>query len=290
MSLSRRRYGWRFRALFALALGATGLAEATPTSFECLIEPMQVVELRSPAEGLIENIYVQRGDTVTKGQKLVDLQSDVERSAVEAAHFRAGMKGRIMAAKNRLAFARKKLQRLQTLLKKKFGAAEKVDEAETEKQLAEAQLQEALEDRELDRLNYLHAQDQLNLRTLHSPLNGVVVKRMLNPGDLAESGTDRKPILKLAQIDPLRVEVVLPETAYGKIHVGMVGTVTPEDLGGTYTAHVTVVDRVIDAASGTLGVRLELPNPDDKLPGGLRCRVQFPALPDIAPLPADKPR
>ena len=99
-----------------------------------------------------------------------------------------------------------------------------------------------------------------------------------------------QPILKLAQIDPLRVEVVLPETAYGKIHVGMVGTVTPEDLGGTYTAHVTVVDRVIDAASGTLGVRLELPNPDDKLPGGLRCRVQFPALPDIAPLPADKPR
>jgi len=40
-------------------------------------------------------------------------------------------------------------------------------------------------------------------------------------------------------------------------------------------ARVTVVDRVIDAASGTFGVRLALPNPDLKLPAGLKCRVKF---------------
>jgi hypothetical protein len=40
---------------------------------------------------------------------------------------------------------------------------------------------------------------------------------------------------------------------------------------------VTVVDRVVDAASGTFGVRLELPNPDYKLPGGLKCDIRFAA-------------
>jgi multidrug efflux pump subunit AcrA (membrane-fusion protein) len=38
---------------------------------------------------------------------------------------------------------------------------------------------------------------------------------------------------------------------------------------------VVVVDKVVDAASGTLGVRLELPNPDNKIPAGIKCRVTF---------------
>jgi len=38
---------------------------------------------------------------------------------------------------------------------------------------------------------------------------------------------------------------------------------------------VTVVDRVIDAASGTFGVRLDLPNPDLSIPGGLPCEIQL---------------
>jgi hypothetical protein len=38
---------------------------------------------------------------------------------------------------------------------------------------------------------------------------------------------------------------------------------------------VKVVDRVIDAASGTFGVRLELPNRNGKVPAGIRCRVRF---------------
>jgi len=48
--------------------------------------------------------------------------------------------------------------------------------------------------------------------------------------------------------------------------------------GGTYTAKVVIVDRVIDAASGTFGVRLEIPNPKYELPAGLKCRVIFPPV------------
>ena len=40
-------------------------------------------------------------------------------------------------------------------------------------------------------------------------------------------------------------------------------------------APVTIVDRVVDAASGTFGVRLELPNPDRDIPVGLQCQVRF---------------
>ena len=44
------------------------------------------------------------------------------------------------------------------------------------------------------------------------------------------------------------------------------------------TANVIVVDRVIDAASNSFRVRLELPNPDNALPPGLRCKVEFEGM------------
>jgi hypothetical protein len=46
-------------------------------------------------------------------------------------------------------------------------------------------------------------------------------------------------------------------------------------VGGRYETAVKVVDRIVDAASGTFGVRLELPNRKQTIPSGVRCRVQF---------------
>ena len=46
-------------------------------------------------------------------------------------------------------------------------------------------------------------------------------------------------------------------------------------VGGAYEARVVVIDPVIDAASSTFGVRLLLPNPDARIPAGLRCSVEW---------------
>lgn len=60
------------------------------------------------------------------------------------------------------------------------------------------------------------------------------------------------------------------------IYAGMQATVYPQQpVGGEHQAEVITVDPVVDAASGTFGVRLALPNPDDRLPAGLRCTVAF---------------
>ncbi len=268
--------GW----MAALAIPVAGHAK----SFECLIQPNQVVAIRSPTEGVIKDVYVERGDSVKAGEKLVRLESRAERSAVAEAKYRAEMKGQIAAARERVEYAEKKLSRATELQKRHFVAAQARDDAQAELRVAQSELVNARENQELARLEYRHAEDELELRTLRSPFAGVVTARMQNPGDLAEAGTDTKPILKLAQIDPLRVEVVLPQQYFGKLRRGMSAEVSPEGLGGTYGATITVVDRVFDAASGTFGVRLELPNTHGAVPGGIRCRVEFPQL--GAPAPA----
>ena len=97
------------------------------------------------------------------------------------------------------------------------------------------------------------------------------------PGEFVET----KPILQIAQLDPLSIEVVSPVLNYGKIKKGMQAKILPEfGEHEALIATVVVVDKVIDAASGTFGVRLELANKDYAIPGGLKCSVQF--MPELA--------
>jgi membrane fusion protein (multidrug efflux system) len=116
--------------------------------------------------------------------------------------------------------------------------------------------------------------ETLRLRTIVSPIDGVVVERKMAPGDFIR--TDKAMVMKLAQIHPLNVEVVAPASIFGTVRVGMTGNLNLEPfLPGSYKAKVVVVDKVIDAASGTLGIRLQLPNPDSKIPAGIKCMVDF---------------
>jgi multidrug efflux pump subunit AcrA (membrane-fusion protein) len=94
----------------------------------------------------------------------------------------------------------------------------------------------------------------------------------MSPGEVV----DDEVILRLAQINPLRVEIVLPASSFGSIRPGTKAAVIPEIPGDeVQLGSVTLVDRVIDAASGTFGARLELPNPDASIPSGLHCQVRF---------------
>ena len=73
--------------------------------------------------------------------------------------------------------------------------------------------------------------------------------------------------------------MVLPAALYSRLKPGMRAEVVPEKPNeGRYQTTVGVIDKVIDAASGTFRVQLMLPNPNGALPGGLKCKVVFPEL------------
>lgn len=270
---------WAVLAACTAPLAVPLAARAQAPGFDCLIEPSQVVEVRSAVEGLIGAVHVKRGDVIRRGQSLVELQSGAERAAVDAARYRSQMDGQIASAKNRVQYASAKLARLNELQAGNFASAQSRDEADAERRLAESELVAANENRELARIDLRRAQEQLALRTMFAPFNGVVLDRMLNPGDLAEAGSGRKPVLKVAQIDPLKVEIVVPAAGFGSAKPGAKVTIVPKGLGGRHTATVTTVDKVVDAASGTFVVRVDLPNPNGSIPGGMRCTAEVEGVP-----------
>ena len=82
--------------------------------------------------------------------------------------------------------------------------------------------------------------------------------------------------MRIAQLDPLYVEAVVPNEFYGRIAQGTHARVYPGAAGDeSYETEVAVIDRAGDAASGTFGVRLTLPNPDYKVLAGVRCVLKF---------------
>jgi len=261
-----------------LAAPATALILLVTTAYaqeyECLIEARQTVEIRSPVEGLIAEVTVQRGDPVRKGQLLVQLESGPERAALAIAKSRATQTGPVEAARARVEFARTKEKRQEELFQQNFVSSSALDEARTERKLAESELRVALENQNLAALEVDRAEELLRLHTIRSPFDGVVVDRYLDPGEFATTNI-KEPVLKLAEIDPLNVEVVLPATMFGKIRKGDAGQVTPETVAQAFPARVSIVDRVMDGASGTFGVRLELRNPSGVIPAGAKCRIRF---------------
>ena len=133
----------------------------------------------------------------------------------------------------------------------------------------------ARESRQLAELEVKRAEELLAQRSIYSPVTGVVVAVLLRPGELTSSN-QKDPIVKVMEVDPLNVELVLPLSQFGKIKVGQRARVMPEQpVGGVYSAAVEVVDSTLDAASGTFGVRLKLPNPGGRIPAGVKCRARF---------------
>lgn len=277
-----KKFRW---AALAASIAAGLPSVGTAAGFDCLIEPSQVVEVRSAVDGIIASVNVRRGDTVNRGQALVELQSAAERAAVDGARFRAQMEGQISAARSRLDYATLKVKRLTEMQKENFATAQARDEADAERRLAEAELAVAIENRDLARIDHRRAAETLALRTMVSPFNGVVLDRMLHPGDLAEAGSGRKPVLKIAQIDPLKVEIVLPAALYASVKTGARATITPRGAQAPIATTVSVVDRVVDAASATFVVRLDLPNPNRSILGGVRCSAEISGVASPAGTP-----
>lgn len=251
-------------------------ARAAVDGHACLIEPFQRIELRSPVEGRIEVMHVDRGAQVKKGQVLVELDTGVERAALEGARYRAVMEGQLKSAESRLAAAREKLRRRDELVKDKFIAAQDRDDTQAEVQIAEANLIEATDNRRLAVIEQRRLTELMEQRRLKSPFNGVVTERLQNVGEIAMTNDNAKAILRLAQTHPLRVEAVLPVAMIGRVKQGARAVVSAESpLTGRYDSTVAIVDQVVDSASGTFGVRLELPNPKGEIPAGVKCRVRF---------------
>lgn len=245
------RFGWGAMVFCSLAVaqdysaGISGLAPLPDASeqLDCLIEPNKSLDISSPVEGVVAKVYVDRGDSVRAGQLLMELDTSIEQAVLNLATARADFANRTLSRNDNVA---------------DVMSSQEIDELITDAKVAKLEAQEAAM--------------RLDMKKITSPIDGLVVEKFRAEGEYVSE----EPVYSIVSIDPLYVEVIAPLSAFGKTLVGQKAQVKPEaPIGGSYLALVTKVDSVIDSASGTFRIRLEIPNPNASLPSGLKCSVNF---------------
>lgn len=208
----------------------------------CLVEPGRQATLSSQVPGVIENILVEPGDQVDVGDTLFSLKHDVELASVALERARA-------------AYAERRVQRNQRMADRGMLSESERDEIDTEMRLARMQVN--LANARLEQMEH------------RAPFAGFIAERLAEEGEYI----DATPVLELVQLDPLRIEAIMPLTAYGAIELGdtlAVELLAPIDR--VVRAEVMRVDRSIDASSNTFAVGMRLDNSEGEVPAGINCR------------------
>lgn len=264
---------WVVISLFLVWGGGVLNANASnETSFDCLIEPKMTVLVGAPTQGVIGSIDVERNEAVVPGQLLATLRSEVEKASLDHARTRARMQSEIQSRQADLKLARVNTKRIEELYEKQMVPSQQRDEAAAQLEVARMAVMQAKDNQTLYEYEFSRAKQVLEQHKIRSPIAGVVVEQRAFPGEFVY----QNPVVTVAQIDPLMVEAILPARLYGSVSAGMNALISPEiDQSGPIAIKVTATDKLIDAASGTFSVHLELPNPDNQIPGGQRCTVSF---------------
>ena len=255
---------------------------ATETQFDstikplsCLIEAGAISTLGSSVGGIVKTVLIERGDEVANDQILIELESELEKLDVELALARAENDAVVGSAEARLEEAKSQLLRQQELYSRKVTSTALLEQAQAEASQARHALDDALSAWQITTIELKRAETAATMRRITSPFDGVVVEVNAEPGEYVDELTE---VAVIARIDPLHVQVYAPVSMFGLISVGDAAQIMPEaPIGGRYEARIKSIDRVIDAASSTFVVMLELQNRDKAIPAGLVCHIEFTA-------------
>ena len=254
-----------------------GHTESLP-DLDCVINPHKIFDLGSGVRGILDKIHVERSDYVEAGEIVAELDSGVERAAVAVAEARAEITSELLLGKLNLEFDLRRKERITNLFANDSISIQNKEDAELAAELSTQRLKEASERDKIRKLELWRAEELLDQKVIRSPGSGFVLKTFKSPGEYVED----QPIVRIAQLDTLNVEVIAPMDLFGKIRKGMTARVYPEVRDGIpRTAEVARVDPMGDVASGTFGVQLSLPNEDYSTPAGIKCQLKFDG--DISP-------
>ena len=276
--MSHRRLGLKSYSPMCVFVVSMACLSAPVTAAEqlppldCVINPYRTVDLASSVPGVLERVDVGLSDFVKAGDVVANLEAGVESASVVLAEARAGIVSEIKVSEVNLDYDRRRKDRMDALYQKKTVSIEIRDEAARDHSLSRWRLQQARDLKEIRQLELLRAEEQLKQKIIRSPIDGFVLRRYKDAGEYVED----QPVVRIAQLNPLSVNTLVPIDLHGRITVGMSAKVyTQESIQRPLLAQVDVIEKVGDAATGTYSVRLSLPNPDFKILAGVKCSIQF---------------
>jgi HlyD family secretion protein len=233
------------------------------------VVPRERIEISPKFQGTVMWIGVKKGDDVKKGEVMVLLEDDEYRARVMEGE------GRLALAEANLTNAEVNLTRQIDLSRHDVDSARALDDAQRVRDGSVAEVKIA-------RGQLALAQTYLDWCTIHAPINGTILEKLVNPNELVvpqSFGGSRGPstaFLAMADLTDLQVEIDLNEADTPKVHMNQHCRISPEAYPDKrYTGHVAEIAPEANRSKGTLQVKVQVEKPDKFLTPELTAKVDF---------------
>ncbi|MCU1303874.1 MAG: hypothetical protein JWQ87_4158 [Candidatus Sulfotelmatobacter sp.] len=210
-------------------------------------EAVHGVMVSADLPGTVARINFDSGKAVHEGEILVELDTRQERAQLAS-----------LEAQSELAHAN--FGRMQELLNAGVISRQEYDQATSQQKATEA--------------NVAEIRATIARKTIRAPFSGILGIRKVNLGQYLPAGS---PIVSNQTLNPIYVNIGVPQQAAVQVHVGGKLRVTTEDVAGkVFNGNVTAIDSEVDEATRNIQVQATLPNADGKLRPGMFVQVELP--------------
>jgi HlyD family secretion protein len=233
-----------------------------------VVVPIDRIELKSKASGLIEELHAEVGDHVKKGDLICRLDQKDELAAVGQAQADYDI------AQAELANAKQAYERNEQLYAEHLVSDEERDQVDLNLAVAKGKLFQTKTI--LDR-----AQERLSESIVRSPIDGLILQKYVEQGQIIASGVSNvsggTPIVDVADMRNVYIKAGVDEIDIGRIRVGQTGTVVAEAYPNqTFTGEIVRIapEARIEQNVTLFDIVLEVKNPDEKLKSGMNTTLE----------------
>ena len=241
------------------------------------LTPNRESRIGPKVEGRIEEIYVDVGDRVEKGQPLIKLEQRtyiIARNEADAALKTA--RANLVKAEVNLKNITRDLKRFSSALKDKVVSQQRHDDVDSDYTIAQAELMLAGAQVKEAEAKLAMAENNLTDTITRAPFSGFIVEKLMEEGEVSNWVTYLWEVLHLVDIEKVKIECRVSETKLPFLYVGKEAAVQvdayPEE---GFTGKIMVINNRVDPKSRTFLIKIEIPNPGFRLKGGMFCRVKI---------------
>lgn len=240
-----------------------------------IIKPIDDIALSVSLDGKIEEIFIKEGDSVKKGDKLLQIDANLQKLEMRRSEIVWKDTAQLDSAKKTQKILKSLLNSTRTLYKKtKSISRDDMQALEMRYYAQEGDIQARIENEKKEKTEYLMAKERLSKYTISSPIDGIITELTLQEGEWAKVGD---LLIRVVNSDVCFLEINIEEQYSCTVNVGdkLSFNLLVNDAIKRIEGEVTFISSIADNSSGLVRLKVEFNNRVYRITPGISATVNI---------------